>query len=55
MSEIPSWIAGFDVKFGPFSFTKKFVRSPGYGLHFFVRKKARLFRLGPRAQLGIPG
>ena len=26
-----------------------------YGLHFFVRKKARLFRLGPRAQLGIPG
>jgi hypothetical protein len=53
--EIPNWDAGFDEKFGPFSLTKKFVRGPRYDLHFFVRKKARLFRLGPRAQMGIPG
>lgn len=53
--KFPSWIEGFDKNIGPLSFTKKFVRSVRYNLHFFVRTKACLVRLGLRAQLGNPG
>jgi hypothetical protein len=36
--EFPCWIAGFDVKSGALSFTKKFDRSPGYALTFLFLK-----------------